>query len=340
MSEDTEEKELFEHYRFTADPGQRPLRVDKFLMNLMEGVSRNKLQLAAAAGSVHVNGIAVKSNHRVKGGDVVTVLLEYPRRELELIPENIPLDIVFEDDYLVVLHKPAGLVVHPGHGNYSGTLVNALIYHFGDMAKNERSRPGLVHRLDKDTSGVMVVAKDENTLAHLAEQFYNRTTKRTYLALIWGEPAEDEGKIVGHIGRSEKDRLQMAVYEDGSQGKHAVTHYKVVERFRYVTLVECKLETGRTHQIRAHMKHLGHPLFNDERYGGDQILKGTVYTKYKQYVQNCFKLLPRQALHATSLGFVHPKTGEEMFFERPLPEDMQAAIEKWRAYSESALPNQ
>lgn len=334
--EEDSEKELFEHFKFVADKGQNPLRVDKFLMNLMEGTSRNRLQNAAIAGSVHVNGVSVKSNYRVKPDDVVQVLLERPKRKLELIPENIPLDIVYEDEHLVVINKQAGLVVHPGHGNYTGTLVNALIYHFGELASKENLRPGLVHRLDKDTTGIMVIAKDELTLAHLAEQFYNRSTKRNYQAIVWGDFDEPEGRIEGHIGRHVKERLQMDVFEDGSQGKHAVTHYKTLESFRYISLVSCKLETGRTHQIRVHMKHKGHPLFNDERYGGNQILKGTQFSKYKQFVQNCFEVLPRQALHAKSLGFVHPHTGKEMHFDSELPQDMVEVLNKWRTY---VMPN-
>lgn len=332
MQEENEEKELFEHYKFTADPGQNPLRVDKFLMNLMEGTSRNRLQNAAAAGSIHVNGQPVKSNYKVKPNDVVAVLLEQPKREIELIAQDIPLNIVYEDEHLVVINKQAGLVVHPGHGNYSGTLVNALLFHFGKLAGADETRPGLVHRLDKDTTGIMVVAKDEVTLAHLAEQFYNRTTQRNYQAIIWGSFDEPKGTITGNLGRSLTDRLQMQVFPDGDMGKHAVTHYETLEDFRYVSLVSCKLETGRTHQIRAHMRYKGHPLFNDARYGGDKILKGTTFTKYKQFIENCFQELPRQALHAKSLGFTHPHTGKEMFFDSDLPSDMQQVLEKWRKY--------
>ena len=332
MQEENEEKELFEHYKFTADPGQNPLRVDKFLMNLMEGTSRNRLQNAAAAGSIHVNGQSVKSNYKVKPNDVVAVLLEQPKREIELIAQDIPLNIVYEDEHLVVINKQAGLVVHPGHGNYSGTLVNALLFHFGKLAGADETRPGLVHRLDKDTTGIMVVVKDEVTLAHLAEQFYNRTTQRNYQAIIWGSFDEPKGTITGNLGRSLTDRLQMQVFPDGDMGKHAVTHYETLEDFRYVSLVSCKLETGRTHQIRAHMRYKGHPLFNDARYGGDKILKGTTFTKYKQFIENCFQELPRQALHAKSLGFTHPHTGKEMFFDSDLPSDMQQVLEKWRKY--------
>ena len=332
MQEENEEKELFEHYKFTADPGQNPLRVDKFLMNLMEGTSRNRLQNAAAAGSIHVNGQSVKSNYKVKPNDVVAVLLEQPKREIELIAQDIPLNIVYEDEHLVVINKQAGLVVHPGHGNYSGTLVNALLFHFGKLAGADETRPGLVHRLDKDTTGIMVVVKDEVTLAHLAEQFHNRTTQRNYQAIIWGSFDEPKGTITGNLGRSLTDRLQMQVFPDGDMGKHAVTHYETLEDFRYVSLVSCKLETGRTHQIRAHMRYKGHPLFNDARYGGDKILKGTTFTKYKQFIENCFQELPRQALHAKSLGFTHPHTGKEMFFDSDLPSDMQQVLEKWRKY--------
>ena len=325
--------ELFEHYRFTAGDGQVPLRVDKFLMNFIENATRNKIQQAAKAGNILVNDVPVKSNHKVKPKDLVTVVLSYPPQENELIAENIPLDIVFEDDTLIVVNKPAGLVVHPGHGNYTGTLVNGLIYHIENLPINSNERPGLVHRIDKDTSGLLVIAKTEHALAHLSKQFFDRTTERLYYALVWGNIEEDEGTIEGNIGRSFKNRLQMDVFPDGEFGKHAVTHFKVLERLTYVTLVQCKLETGRTHQIRAHFKHIVHTLFNDERYGGDQILKGTTFTKYKQFVENCFKVLPRQALHAKTLGFTHPATGEFLRFDSNIPEDMEACLEKWRTYT-------
>lgn len=329
----TTDDELYEHFKFVASEGQEPLRVDKFLMNFIENATRNKIQQAVKAGNVLVNEAVVKSNYKVKAQDVVRVVLAHPPHENLLVPENIPLDIIHEDDEVIVVNKPAGMVVHPGHGNYSGTLVNALIYHFQNLPKNSNERPGLVHRIDKDTSGLLVVAKTEFAMANLASQFFNRTTERLYLALVWGSVIEEEGTITGHVGRSLKNRLQMDVFPDGEFGKLAVTHYKVVERFSYVTLVECKLETGRTHQIRAHFKYIGHPLFNDERYGGDRILKGTTYTKYKQFVDNCFKILPRQALHAKTLGFEHPETKEQLFFNSEIPEDMKQCLEKWRNYT-------
>ncbi|MCU4165809.1 RluA family pseudouridine synthase [Carboxylicivirga caseinilyticus] len=330
-----ESNELFEHYRFVADPGQKPLRIDKFLVNRIENASRNKIQEAAAAGNIRVNDNPVKANYKIKANEVITIVMSYPPREIEIIPENIPLDIIYEDDDLIVLNKKPGMVVHPGHGNYTGTMVNALAYHLKDLPlfNSQDPRPGLVHRIDKDTSGLLVIAKTEHAKNFLARQFFEKTSKRTYRAIVWGQPKEDEGTIVGNIGRSLKDRKQMAVFEDGERGKPAVTHYTVLERLGYVTLVECRLETGRTHQIRVHMKHIGHPLFNDERYGGDQILKGTTFTKYKQFVQNCFNILPRQALHAKTLGFVHPTTKEFMSFDSELPDDMVQAIEKWRDYT-------
>ena len=329
----TTDDELYEHFKFNASEGQEPLRVDKFLMNFIENSTRNKIQQAVKAGNVLVNDAVVKSNYKVKSLDVVRVVLAHPPHENLLVPENIPLDINYEDEEVIVVNKPAGMVVHPGHGNYSGTLVNALIYHFQNLPKNSNERPGLVHRIDKDTSGLLVVAKTELAMASLASQFFNRTTERLYLALVWGSVEEEEGTITGNVGRSLKNRLQMDVFPDGEFGKHAVTHYKVLERFSYVTLVECKLETGRTHQIRAHFKYLGHPLFNDERYGGSRILKGTTYTKYKQFVDNCFKILPRQALHAKTLGFEHPVTKEKLFFNSEVPQDMQQCLEKWRNYT-------
>ena len=325
--------DLYEHYKFEASEGQEPLRVDKFLMNFIENATRNKIQLAIKAGNVLVNEVIVKANYKVKSRDVVRVVLAHPPHENLLVPEDIPLDIIFEDEEVIVVNKPAGMVVHPGHGNYSGTLVNGLIHHFQHFPTNNNDRPGLVHRIDKDTSGLLVVAKTELAMANLASQFYNRTTDRIYLALVWGSLADDEGTITGNIGRSLKNRLRMDVFVDGEFGKHAVTHYRVIERFSYVTLVECKLETGRTHQIRAHFKHIGHTLFNDERYGGDIVLKGTTYTKYKQFVNNCFKVLPRQALHAKTLGFEHPVTKEKLFFNSELPDDFQQCLEKWRNYT-------
>ena len=328
-----EENELFEHHRFVAAKGQEPLRVDKFLMNFIENATRNKIQQAAKEGHIWVNDVQVKQNYKVKAGDEVKVLFEHPPYEFLLTPEEIPLDIVFEDDDLLVVNKAAGMVVHPGHGNYSGTLVNALAFHLDNLPLNSNQRPGLVHRIDKDTSGLLVVAKSEMAMSHLAQQFFDKTSDREYLALVWGNVEEDEGTIEGHIGRNPKNRLQMQVFVDGSHGKPAITHYQVKERLGYVTLVSCKLETGRTHQIRVHMKYIGHTLFNDERYGGDRILKGTHFTKYKQFVDNAFKILPRQGLHARSLGFTHPVSGKKMTFEVDLPEDMERCIEKWREYS-------
>lgn len=331
------ENPLHEHYSFTADPGQEPLRVDKFLMNRIEKATRNKIQQAAKAGSIVVNSHAVKANYRVKGGDTVKVLFHHPPYEHLLVAENLPLNVVYEDDVLVVVNKPAGMVVHPGHGNYTGTLVNALMYHFQHLPTNSNDRPGLVHRIDKDTSGLLVVAKTEEAMTHLAQQFFDKTSEREYLALVWGDVYQDKGSISGHIGRHPKNRLQMTVFPEGDQGKPAITHYEVLERLRYVSLIKCRLETGRTHQIRAHMKYLGHTLFNDARYGGDVMLKGTHFSKYKQFVDNCFKVLPRQALHARTLGFIHPKTEKKMFFEASLPEDMSAAIDKWRHYVKHKL---
>ena len=324
--------ELYEHYSFKAGKGQEPLRVDKFLMNFVENASRNKVQQAAKDGNIFVNGVAVKANHRVKANDEVKVMFAPPPHEYLLVPEPIPLDIVYEDEELIIINKPAGLVVHPGHGNYQGTLINGLIYHFQHLPMNSSDRPGLVHRIDKDTSGLLVVAKTEEAMNHLAKQFFNKTSEREYVALVWGNLAQDEGTIIGHIGRHPKNRLQMTVFPDGSEGKEAITHYKVLERFGYVTLVSCRLETGRTHQIRAHFTYIGHPLFNDERYGGDKILKGTTSAKYKQFVENCFKILPRQALHAKTLGVEKPSTGQMLRFDSEIPQDMQQCIEKWRNY--------
>ena len=323
---------LHEHYSFEASKGQDPLRVDKFLMNFIENATRNKIQAAAKEGNIWVNQNPVKSNYKVKAGDKVQVMFEHPPYENLLVPEDIPLDIVYEDEVLLVVNKPAGIVVHPGHGNYSGTLVNALLYHFKDLPLNIDSRPGLVHRIDKDTSGLLVVAKTAEAMTHLSRQFFDKTSTREYIALAWGVFSEVSGTIEGHIGRSLKNRLQMDVFEDESFGKPAITHYKVLEDLRYISLIQCQLETGRTHQIRAHMKYIGHPLFNDARYGGDKILKGTTFTKYKQFVDNCFKLLPRQALHAKTLGFEHPITKKVLTFNTDLPEDFTACLEKWRAY--------
>jgi len=313
MDAPLDKDQLFEHFAITVDKGQEILRVDKFLMNKLEKTSRNKIQNAARAGCVIVNEKAVKPNYKIKPGDTVKVLLPNEPRTLELIAEDIPLDIVYEDDTLIVVNKPAGLVVHPGHGNYTGTLVNGLIYHFKNLPQNKDfdSRPGLVHRLDKLTTGLMVAAKTEYAMSHLAKQFFDRTVDRRYYALVWGDLSED-GTIEGNIGRNLKNRKKMHVFTDEDYGKHSVTHYKILKRFGYVTLVECKLETGRTHQIRVHFSYIKHPLFGDALYGGDKIVKGTVFTKYKQYVQNCFKIIPRQALHAKTLGFIHPETNESM----------------------------
>ena len=333
-----ENDDLYEHHSFTATKGQEPLRVDKFLMNFIENATRNKVQQAARDGHIYVNGDVVKQNYKVKAGDEVKVLLAYPPYENLLTPENIPLDIVYEDDTLLVVNKRAGMVVHPGHGNYSGTLINALIYHFDNLPNNSSDRPGLVHRIDKDTSGLLVVAKSETAMAHLTNQFFHKTSKREYVALVWGNVNEDEGTIEGNIGRNPKNRLQNIVYlgDDAELGKPAVTHYKVIERLGYVTLISCQLETGRTHQIRVHLKHIGHTLFNDERYGGDKILKGTTFTKYKQFVDNCFKILPRQALHAKTLAFEHPVTKEWMEFDSEIPTDITTCIERWRNYAKNS----
>lgn len=335
--EEEDNDELYEHHRLVADSGQKPLRVDKYLGNLLANTSRNKIQQAAEAGNIRVNGKAVKSNYKVKAGDVTQVVFSFPPREIELIPEDIPLNVIYEDDYLIVINKESGMVVHPGYGNYDGTLVNALIHHFSNLPGKDQTRPGLVHRLDKETSGIMVIAAEEKTMAHLAQQFFDRSTERTYQALVWGNVAEDEGTITGNIGRSKKDRKIFTVYPEGEEGKHAVTHYKVLERFGYTTLVECKLETGRTHQIRVHMKYLGHPLFNDKEYGGNKILKGTTFTKYKQFVDNCFAICPRCALHAKTLGFEHPVKKNKLSFNSDLPEDMQGLIAKWRNYAQHKL---
>lgn len=377
--EQEEDQELFEHYRIVVEKGQQLLRIDKFLMNRTPNATRSKIQQSAEAGSILVNGKPVKSNYKVKPFDIISVVLAHPPREIELIPENIPIDIVYEDDDLIMINKKPGMVVHPGYGNYKGTLVNALVYHFqnlpvnkgggkpisfevadeeeeegeGNTVKNKKDkksaknkngksvettapglRPGLVHRLDKNTSGIMVVAKSEIAMVKLAKDFFDRNMDRIYNALVWGDFKEDTGTITGNIGRHPRDRKKMDVLPDDNElGKHAVTHYRVLERFGYVTLVECKLETGRTHQIRVHMEHIGHSLFNDERYGGDRILKGTTFAKYKQFVENCFKALPRHALHAKSLGFTHPVTGKYIHFDSEIPEDMQTVLAKWRSYA-------
>ena len=325
---------LFEHFSFQVDKGQTPLRIDKYLMNFVENATRTKIQAAAKNGSIKVNGVVVKSNYKVKPLDDIKVLFEYPPHENLLLAENIDIDVIYEDDDLVVVNKPAGMVVHPGHGNYSGTLINALIYHFENLPKNSSNRPGLVHRLDKDTSGLLVIAKNDESMVHLSNQFAEKTSKREYIAMVWGNVKDNIGKIDNYIGRNPKNRLQNIVLDDDKfeNGKRAITNYEVLSRLNYVSLVKCNLETGRTHQIRVHMKHIGHTLFNDERYGGDSILKGTTFTKYKQFVENCFRLLPRQALHAKTLGFTHPKTGKFMQFDSELPRDFQSCIEKWENY--------
>lgn len=331
---DEDEIELFEHHKIIVDKGQSSVRIDKFLKEKLAHASRNRIQNAIDAGSVQVNEQETKANYKIKPLDSIRILLEKPPRDTEVYPENIPLDILYEDRHLLVVNKPAGMVVHPAQGNWTGTLANALVYHFQDLPemKGNEGRPGLVHRIDKDTSGLLVIAKEEETMTKLAAQFFHHTIERTYQALVWGELDEDQGTVTGHVGRSLKDRKVMDVFADGSQGKHAVTHWKVLNRLRYVSLLQCNLETGRTHQIRAHMKHLGHPLFNDATYGGDKIRKGTQFAKYKMFVQNCFDLIPRQALHAMSLGFTHPITQEKLYFEAPLPNDFSAVLGKWENY--------
>ncbi len=329
-----DENPLFEHYKYVVDKGQSAMRIDSWLFNKLEHISRNKIKETALSGNILVNDKAVKVNYKVRPNDIVTIVFDYPPREIEIIAEDIPLDIVYEDDELLIVNKKPGMVVHPSYGHYSGTLVNALAFHLKNLplfSEND-PRPGLVHRIDKNTSGILLIAKSEHAKAHLSKQFFDRTINRKYIALVWGNFDEKEGTITGHIGRNLKNRKIMHVFPEGEFGKHAVTHYKVLETFDYVSLIECKLETGRTHQIRVHMSSIRHPLFNDEEYGGDQILKGTTFTKYKQFVQNCFHMLPRQALHAKSLEFIHPKTGETMFFDSELPKDMADTIEKWRNY--------
>jgi 23S rRNA pseudouridine1911/1915/1917 synthase len=331
-----QEEGFFEHHRIVSDKGQKLMRLDKFLVDRLERTSRNRIQNAADDGYVKVNGVAVKSSYKVKPNDVITIEMPYPVRDMELIAEDIPIEIVYEDDDLVILMKPKNMVVHPGFGNFSGTLLNAMLYHFQNLPINSDARPGLVHRLDKNTTGLMVIAKTEEALTHLGKQFFDRTIDRRYVALVWGDVKED-GTVIGNTGRSLKDRKVFTVFPEGDHGKHAVTHYKVLKRYGYVTLVECKLETGRTHQIRVHMKHIGHTLFGDFEYGGEKVLKGTTFNKYKQFVQNCLDLLPRQALHARTLSFTHPTTGEWMSFESNLPDDMQAVLDKWENYSENSM---
>ncbi|MDP4280807.1 MAG: RluA family pseudouridine synthase [Bacteroidota bacterium] len=329
--------ELYEHFRFTVDRGQAPLRIDKYLVAKLGSASRNRIQNSARAGNILVNDKCVKSNYKVRPLDVISIVLAYPPRDTEIYPEEMPLNILYEDNDVLVLNKEAGRVVHPGHGNFTGTLQNGLVYYF--QKKNEQNgtdlKPYLVHRIDKDTSGILLVACNELAQTRLAKQFFDHTIDRKYIALVWGNLKEDEGTISGYIGRDIRNRLIMKIYDEEDKGRRSVTHYKVLERFGYVTLVECTLETGRTHQIRAHFKHIGHPLFNDERYGGNEILKGTTFTKYKQFIENCFRIMPRQALHARSLGFIHPTTKEFLFFDSDYPDDMKALLEKWRKYSQN-----
>ncbi|WP_215224295.1 RluA family pseudouridine synthase [Echinicola shivajiensis] len=331
---ENEEDGLYEHLRIEVDKGQAAIRIDKFLTDKVANATRNKVQQSIDSGSVKVNDKACKSNYKIKPGDVITLSLAAEPKETEVIPEKIDLDIIYEDDHLLVVNKPAGMVVHPAHGNWTGTLVNGLVYYFNQLPElpGNTGRPGLVHRIDKDTSGLLVIAKSEKVMTDLAKQFFNHSIERTYIALVWGEPETDEGTVNAHVGRSVKDRKVMSTYPDGESGKHAITHWKVLKRLRYVSLLQCNLETGRTHQIRAHMKYLGHPLFNDQMYGGDKIRKGTQFSKYKAFIQNCFKELPRQALHAKSLGFVHPISREFMQFSTDLPNDMQVVVDKWENY--------
>ncbi|MCF8297558.1 MAG: RluA family pseudouridine synthase [Saprospiraceae bacterium] len=337
MTEDQEftieDQELFEHYHFVVDKGQSLLRIDKFLMSRIENASRTKLQNATKAGNILVNDKPVKSNYKVKPGDDISIVLPDPPREIELIHQDIPIKIMYEDADIIVVNKEPGMVVHPGYGNYTGTLLNALLFHVQkSLPQGEEAQVHLVHRIDKNTSGVLLIAKNELAQSKLAKQFFNHTIDRTYIALTWGDFEEDEGTIKGHIGRSLKNRKVMTVFPDGEYGREAITHYKVLERLGYVTKIQCKLETGRTHQIRAHMRYIGHPLFNDETYGGDDLIKGTSFTKYKQFVSNCFKIIPRHALHAKSLGFIHPTTNEFVFFDSELPDDMESVISKWKHY--------
>ncbi|WCT13988.1 RluA family pseudouridine synthase [Mucilaginibacter jinjuensis] len=332
-SYEQDEQDLYEHFRIIVDKGQSLLRVDKFLMSRIENATRNRVQNAIEQGNVLVNQKEIKSSYRVKPNDIISVVLPHPPRDTEVYPENIPLNIVYEDDDLLVINKPAGMVVHPGYNNYTGTLVNGLVYHFQQLPQlpGNDGRPGLVHRIDKDTSGLLLISKNERSMTYLARQFYDHTITRKYIALVWGD-LEADGTVTGYIGRSVNDRRVMSIYDDPEKGKWSVTHYKVLERFTYVTLIECQLETGRTHQIRAHMKHIGHSLFSDAMYGGDKILKGTMFGKYKQFVENCFELMPRQALHAQTLGFKHPSKKEYMHFESALPEDFESVLNKWRKY--------
>lgn len=339
LEEIAEEQELFEHFRFVVDKGQAIVRIDKYLVNCMSNTSRNRIQEAAEAGNILVNGKSVKSNYKAKPLDIITIVLAYPPSQFEIIPQDIPLNIVYEDDDILLVNKQPGLVVHPGFGNFDGTLLNAVAWHLKDHPEFDPndSRIGLVHRIDKDTSGLLLIAKTEMAKSNLGKQFFDKTTQRRYQTLVWGNVKENEGTIIGALARDPRDRMLFTVFPEGENpvAKHAVTHYKVLERIAYVTLLECRLETGRTHQIRVHTRHIGHTIFNDERYGGHDILKGTTATKYKQFVKNCFEICPRQALHAKTLGFVHPRTGEYMHFESELPDDMQQLIEKWRSYAKT-----
>jgi len=336
-NEDSQEQDLFEHHRIIVDPGQSLLRIDKFLMHRIENASRTKIQHAAQAGNILVNEQTVKPNYKVKPEDVISIVLPNPPRDNTVHPENIPLNIPYEDDDLLIVNKEAGMVVHPGYNNYDGTLVNALVYHFENLptGRNGEDRPGLIHRIDKDTSGLLVISKNELAMSKLAKQFFDHSIDRTYIALVWGDLEGDEGTIEGNLDRNPSNRLQMMVFPDGETGKEAITHWKVLERFHYMTLIECKLETGRTHQIRAHMRFIGHPLFNDSTYGGDRMLKGGNLAKFQKFIDNCFKVMPRQALHAQSLGFIHPSTGERVFFEAAPPQDFQEILDKWRKVSSS-----
>lgn len=335
MQESQLNDELYEHFSFKVDKGQEPLRIDKFLMNRIENASRNKIQIAAKNGFIYANDNPVKQNYKVKPGDEVKVMFTHPPYENLLEPEKIDFEIIYEDKDVLVVNKPPNLVVHPGHGNYTGTLLNGILYHVNELPENSSGRPGLVHRIDKDTSGLLVVAKTEIAMRNLSEQFFLKQTERKYIALTWGSFTENKGTVDNYLSRDKKNRMIMSVTEDENYGKRAITHYKVLQEFNYVSLIECQLETGRTHQIRAHMKYLGNPIFNDERYGGNKIIKGTIFTKYKQFVENCFKILPRQALHAQSLGFNHPRTNKQMKFESQLPEDISLCLEKWKNYSKN-----
>ena len=329
-----EDEELYEHHRIVVDPGQAPLRIDKFLQDKLSNVTRSKIQSGIRDGYVEVNDESIKPNYKVKPGDIVSVSFPEPPRDTEVVPEDIPLTIIYEDEDILVVNKPSGMVVHPAYQNWTGTLVNALAYHFKNLPEMEGNdgRPGLVHRIDKDTSGLLVIAKTEMAMTHLARQFFDHSIERTYQALVWGLPEPEQGTIDVNLGRSPKDRRITMAFEEGDVGRRAVTHYEVEETLRYVSLIKCKLETGRTHQIRAHMKFIGHPLFNDPTYGGDKVLKGTIFSKYKSFVDNAFKMIQGQALHAATLGFIHPRTGEKVFFEAPLPDDFQEVLEKWRHY--------